>query len=47
MESSSTAGPTASTVWRRRVAIVDYKTGKPPTQKAVAAGFALQLGLLG
>ncbi len=29
------------------VAIVDYKTGKAPAQKAVDAGFALQLGLLG
>ncbi|HEX8838948.1 MAG TPA: PD-(D/E)XK nuclease family protein, partial [Sphingomicrobium sp.] len=29
------------------VGIVDYKTGAPPTQKAVNAGFALQLGLLG
>ncbi|HJS40301.1 MAG TPA: PD-(D/E)XK nuclease family protein [Sphingomicrobium sp.] len=29
------------------MAIVDYKTGKPPAQKAVDAGFALQLGLLG
>jgi ATP-dependent helicase/nuclease subunit B len=29
------------------LAIVDYKTGAPPTQKAVEAGFALQLGLLG
>jgi ATP-dependent helicase/nuclease subunit B len=29
------------------LAIVDYKTGAPPTQKAVDAGFALQLGLLG
>jgi ATP-dependent helicase/nuclease subunit B len=28
-------------------AIVDYKTGKPPTRKAIEAGFALQLGLLG
>jgi ATP-dependent helicase/nuclease subunit B len=28
-------------------AIIDYKTGKPPTRKAVEAGFALQLGLLG
>jgi ATP-dependent helicase/nuclease subunit B len=28
-------------------AIVDYKTGKPPTKKAIEAGFALQLGLLG
>ena len=27
--------------------IVDYKTGKAPAQKAVDAGFALQLGLLG
>lgn len=29
------------------VAIIDYKTGKAPAQKAVDAGFALQLGLLG
>ncbi len=29
------------------LAIVDYKTGKPPTNKAVEAGFSLQLGLLG
>ena len=29
------------------VAIVDYKTGKPPSRKAIEAGFALQLGLLG
>ncbi len=29
------------------LAIIDYKTGAPPTQKAVSAGFALQLGLLG
>jgi len=29
------------------LAIVDYKTGKAPAQKAVDAGFALQLGLLG
>lgn len=29
------------------IAIVDYKTGKAPAQKAVDAGFALQLGLLG
>jgi ATP-dependent helicase/nuclease subunit B len=28
-------------------AIVDYKTGKPPARKAMDAGFALQLGLLG
>jgi len=30
-----------------RLAIVDYKTGKPPSRKAVAEGFAMQLGLLG
>jgi ATP-dependent helicase/nuclease subunit B len=29
------------------LAIIDYKTGAPPTVKAVNAGFALQLGLLG
>ncbi|HUE78444.1 MAG TPA: PD-(D/E)XK nuclease family protein [Sphingomicrobium sp.] len=29
------------------IAIIDYKTGKAPAQKAVDAGFALQLGLLG
>ncbi|MGD9810984.1 MAG: double-strand break repair protein AddB [Sphingobium sp.] len=29
------------------IAIVDYKTGKPPSAKQVEAGFALQLGLLG
>ncbi|HVI04962.1 MAG TPA: PD-(D/E)XK nuclease family protein, partial [Sphingomicrobium sp.] len=29
------------------LAIIDYKTGAPPTQKAVIEGFALQLGLLG
>jgi ATP-dependent helicase/nuclease subunit B len=29
------------------LAIIDYKTGKPPSQKTVDAGFALQLGLLG
>jgi ATP-dependent helicase/nuclease subunit B len=29
------------------LAIIDYKTGAPPTQKAVNEGFALQLGLLG
>ncbi|URW76307.1 double-strand break repair protein AddB [Sphingomonas donggukensis] len=29
------------------IAIVDYKTGKPPTAAAVRAGFSLQLGLLG
>jgi len=28
------------------LAIVDYKTGAPPTNKAVRAGFSLQLGLL-
>ena len=27
--------------------IIDYKTGKPPAKKAIEAGFALQLGLLG
>ena len=30
-----------------RLGIVDYKTGKAPSAKAVEAGFALQLGLLG
>lgn len=29
------------------LAIVDYKTGHPPKPKAVAAGYALQLGLVG
>jgi ATP-dependent helicase/nuclease subunit B len=29
------------------LAIIDYKTGKPPAKKAIEAGFALQLGLLG
>ena len=29
------------------LAIIDYKTGQPPSRKAVNAGFALQLGLLG
>jgi ATP-dependent helicase/nuclease subunit B len=29
------------------IAIVDYKTGKPPSAPQVKAGFALQLGLLG
>ncbi len=29
------------------VAVIDYKTGAPPNPKAVEAGFALQLGLLG
>jgi ATP-dependent helicase/nuclease subunit B len=29
------------------LAIVDYKTGKPPQKKAIGAGFSLQLGLLG
>jgi ATP-dependent helicase/nuclease subunit B len=29
------------------IAIIDYKTGAPPSRKAVDAGFALQLGLLG
>ncbi len=29
------------------LAIVDYKTGQPPTARQVAEGFSLQLGLLG
>jgi ATP-dependent helicase/nuclease subunit B len=29
------------------LAIIDYKTGQPPSYKAVHEGFALQLGLLG
>ena len=29
------------------LSIIDYKTGAPPTLKAVTEGFALQLGLLG
>ncbi len=29
------------------LAIVDYKTGKPPSPRAVRAGYSLQLGLLG
>ncbi|PZU59308.1 MAG: double-strand break repair protein AddB [Sphingobium sp.] len=29
------------------LAIVDYKTGKPPSAKMVKAGYAMQLGLLG
>ena len=29
------------------LAIIDYKTGQPPTQRSVTEGFALQLGLLG
>jgi len=29
-----------------KLAIVDYKTGMPPTNKAARAGFSLQLGLL-
>ncbi|GLV21197.1 double-strand break repair protein AddB [Sphingobium sp. TomMM35A] len=29
------------------LAIVDYKTGKPPSAKQVKAGYSLQLGLLG
>ncbi len=28
-------------------AVIDYKTGKPPSDTAVAEGFAMQLGLLG
>ncbi|MBX3561834.1 MAG: double-strand break repair protein AddB [Sphingomonas sp.] len=30
-----------------RLAIVDYKTGQPPSNKAVAEGYSLQLGLIG
>jgi ATP-dependent helicase/nuclease subunit B len=30
-----------------RLGIIDYKTGKPPGKAQVAAGYALQLGLLG
>jgi ATP-dependent helicase/nuclease subunit B len=30
-----------------RLAIIDYKTGAPPSPRQVGAGFALQLGLLG
>lgn len=30
-----------------QLAILDFKTGKPPAKKQVEAGFALQLGLLG
>jgi ATP-dependent helicase/nuclease subunit B len=29
------------------LAIIDYKTGKPPRKKAIDAGYSLQLGLLG
>jgi ATP-dependent helicase/nuclease subunit B len=29
------------------LAIVDYKTGKPPSPRAVAEGYSLQLGLIG
>ena len=29
------------------IAIIDYKTGKPPSAKAVREGFSMQLGLLG
>jgi len=29
------------------IAIIDYKTGKPPSDIAVSEGFAMQLGLLG
>jgi ATP-dependent helicase/nuclease subunit B len=29
------------------LAIIDYKTGQPPSTRAVRAGFSLQLGLLG
>ena len=44
---SCTARSTASTSLRDgSLAIIDYKTGKAPSAKAVAEGFALQLGLL-
>jgi ATP-dependent helicase/nuclease subunit B len=29
------------------LAIVDWKTGKPPSKRAVAEGYSMQLGLLG
>lgn len=29
------------------LAVIDYKTGQPPRKRAIAAGFSLQLGLLG
>lgn len=29
------------------IGIIDWKTGQPPSKRAVAAGFSLQLGLLG
>jgi ATP-dependent helicase/nuclease subunit B len=29
------------------LAVIDYKTGQPPSQKSVTEGFSLQLGLLG
>ncbi|RHW17260.1 double-strand break repair protein AddB [Sphingomonas gilva] len=29
------------------LAIIDYKTGEPPSTKSVAAGYSLQLGLIG
>jgi ATP-dependent helicase/nuclease subunit B len=29
------------------LAIIDYKTGSPPSSKAVAEGYSMQLGLLG
>ena len=44
--SRSTERPTASIALADgSLAIVDYKTGKAPTQKAVDAGFSLQLGI--
>ncbi|MDO6415158.1 double-strand break repair protein AddB [Sphingomonas sp. BIUV-7] len=30
-----------------KLGIVDYKTGKPPSKRAVAEGYSMQLGLLG
>ena len=52
--SAEVAGVTLSGMFDRldrlpdgRLAIVDYKTGQPPSAKAVRAGYSLQLGLLG
>jgi RecB family exonuclease len=49
-------GPRRARVWPGRphrpladgtLAIVDYKTGTPPSGRMVQEGFALQLGLIG
>lgn len=52
--SAEVAGVTLSGMFDRldrlpdgRLVIVDYKTGQPPSAKAVRAGYSLQLGLLG